>query len=404
MLIGAGIPLGAAAQTGESVSADTVFAPSSPVLLEDLSKAAGLRRAYCYRQSPLLQPPPEGYEQSYIFYFGRHGSTPNKDHKATETLISRLKTAYENGLLTPKGCQLYEDLVLVGEASRGTGGYLSQTGCRQMEGIARRMYVNFTDSFGNYSEIRCVSNPDAASLLSLAAFTNQLASCNPRLRVRLSCDEAHASYVQASKPDSAALKSAKDTLDKNMAYPASDSIFREFFMDSGRAEEIFGSAQEFSRALMQEASQCPNLDPAKPVDLFNYLPFSDICYWWSRENNLVHYSTQSLRASGILRHMISCADRALEASGSSADVCISDADAFLALLAGLNVEGAGEADLCPMAANVQMVFYRNRSGKALVRILLNEREASLQELEPQQGHYYIWDEVKNQINNKLKQK
>lgn len=43
----------------------------------------------------------------------------------------------------------------------------------------------------------------------------------------------------------------------------------------------------------------------------------------------------------------------------------------------------------PMAANLQLVFYRDRRGHVLVKLLLNERETSIPALGA--GPYYAWD-------------
>ena len=48
----------------------------------------------------------------------------------------------------------------------------------------------------------------------------------------------------------------------------------------------------------------------------------------------------------------------------------------------------------PMASNLQMIFYRNRAGRVLVKFLYQEQERRLRELESFSGPYYEWDVVK----------
>lgn len=47
----------------------------------------------------------------------------------------------------------------------------------------------------------------------------------------------------------------------------------------------------------------------------------------------------------------------------------------------------------PMGASVQLVFYRNSDKDILLKVLLNEREASLP-FTPVQGPYYRWSDFK----------
>ena len=50
-----------------------------------------------------------------------------------------------------------------------------------------------------------------------------------------------------------------------------------------------------------------------------------------------------------------------------------------------------------MASNLQMVFYRNRAGKVLVKFLYQEQERMLRNLESVTGPYYDWETVKANI-------
>ena len=53
------------------------------------------------------------------------------------------------------------------------------------------------------------------------------------------------------------------------------------------------------------------------------------------------------------------------------------------------------SDYTPFAGNLQLIFYRSKSGgDVLVKFLLNERETLISGLEPAQGPYYRWNDVK----------
>ena len=76
------------------------------------------------------------------------------------------------------------------------------------------------------------------------------------------------------------------------------------------------------------------------------------------------------------------------------------------------MDGAGDRvsylDVCshptlwkcmPMAANLQMAFYRNDAGDVLVKVLHNENEVRLRGLEAVSGPYYRWSDVRARLMN-----
>lgn len=57
---------------------------------------------------------------------------------------------------------------------------------------------------------------------------------------------------------------------------------------------------------------------------------------------------------------------------------------------------------CPFAANVQMIFYRSaKNPDVLVKFLVNERETAIPAIQPVQGPYYRWEDVKTYVNGRF---
>jgi hypothetical protein len=56
-----------------------------------------------------------------------------------------------------------------------------------------------------------------------------------------------------------------------------------------------------------------------------------------------------------------------------------------------------------MGANIQIVFYRNRKGDVLVKVLHNEREQLLDPAvgKPVEGVYYRWEDMKGYLKSIL---
>jgi hypothetical protein len=57
------------------------------------------------------------------------------------------------------------------------------------------------------------------------------------------------------------------------------------------------------------------------------------------------------------------------------------------------------SDYICMGANIQFVFYRNKAGEVLVKILYNEKETSIPALEASSGPYYRWTDLRNYLVN-----
>ena len=57
----------------------------------------------------------------------------------------------------------------------------------------------------------------------------------------------------------------------------------------------------------------------------------------------------------------------------------------------------------PMATNCQMIFYQNKKGEVLTKVLYNEKEILIPGIEPVSGPYYRWDELKAHFLDLCKQ-
>ena len=119
------------------------------------------------------------------------------------------------------------------------------------------------------------------------------------------------------------------------------------------------------------------------------------------------------RTQPLIRMLVRQADDALESGAVCADLRFGHDYPLMALCSYLGVEGISErytwreaqqhfiATLyTPFAGNLQLIFYRSRKADkpVLVKVLLNEREVRLEGLEPVQGTYYSWEELREKIS------
>ena len=55
-----------------------------------------------------------------------------------------------------------------------------------------------------------------------------------------------------------------------------------------------------------------------------------------------------------------------------------------------------------MAANCQMIFYRNKKGEVLTKVLYNEKEVLVPDVQPVSGPYYRWTDLKAHFLEQIK--
>ena len=58
--------------------------------------------------------------------------------------------------------------------------------------------------------------------------------------------------------------------------------------------------------------------------------------------------------------------------------------------------------ITPMAANLQWIFYRNKSGNVLVKLLHNEQECLLP-IDSPTAPYYPWSQVRSFLNSRVEE-
>ena len=119
-------------------------------------------------------------------------------------------------------------------------------------------------------------------------------------------------------------------------------------------------------------------------------------------------------AKPLLRNIIEKADEAIKSGNECATLRFGHDSHLIRLLALMGIEGCGaevtdvneiehhwqDFYISPMAANLQMIFFRNKKGSVIVKFLHNENEVTLPIKNI--GHcYYRWNDVKKYLITKM---
>ena len=360
---------------------------------------------------------PKGYKAFYISHYGRHGSrTDHRGNEAWVVLEKELRPAYEAGILSWKGRQAYEKIVEMCEVGDGMREMLTPVGVKEHKEIARRMYRRFREVFRQSKEVEARSSTVQRCVLSMGAFCTALAAEDPKLDIDLLTGQRYMDYIAHTTGYGEATAGSEKMLKAyKKAHPRDTvSFFALMFNDPAEGRAFIKDAYHFESNLIECANYCQCLGVE---DVFHRcMPFEVYYDAWSLKNRslyLVHCNSAEFGDKRIpigkplVDDIIAKADAAVAGNGRAADLRFGHDYPLMALTGYLDLQGVGgrysfdEIDdkwfgswnIC-MASNLQLVFYRNRSGDVLVKCLYNERETLINGLEPFYGPYYRWDELR----------
>lgn len=407
---------------------ETVEAPRyetyPDLLTEEQLKAdpgllGGIYKAYPGPEDVALTPAPDGYTPLYISHYGRHGSRFQPTEERYQNSLAVLESAEMNDNITEYGKSLIPGLKQLCEYAKGRGGQLSDLGEQQHRDIAKRMYERFPEVFARHRHISARSSVSPRCIASMKAFTGQLLAEDMSLDILTESDTAYMRYIAYDTPEQRAFSHSKDgwATDYNnfkMDALKMDRFMKGLFLNAEGMDTLSIYVTAYYLAIgMQDLDIDVDLSGLFTVqELFDsYRSFNYRMYVCNGACP-VNQGISPRSASTLLYNFITSADAAIASDTVSATLRFGHDSNILRLMALMHMHNAAnqEADpekywtawqdcvLSPMAANVQLVFYRNAADSSkpvLVKLLHNENEILLDaEVKPVTGPYYDWNEVK----------
>lgn len=391
-------------------------------LENDPVTGAGIFRPYFLSVDEVASMSSDGggrYEPFYISHFGRHGSRYYSQPKSWQHTIDCLNAAKEEGILTEKGERLYCYVKTIFDAHDQMYGELAPLGAVEHRQIARRMFTREKKVFTSKkrTQVRCAASVVARCLMSMANFTEELSSLAPDLDVSYLAGRRYNNEYLNAQAEDFSMESARILDSIKVASLRPETLIKEYFTDAGRACRIVTDRYAFEMGLYYFWAICHDLDFLN-IDMTPLIPIEELlrCV---KVDNAYRYANVCVseefgkytRVKGVklLRDFVAKAGDALqEDSKIAADFRFAHDSAFLPMCALLGIEGYpiytveeahrswNAADVVPMCSNLQMVFYKD-GHDILVKVLVNEREASIRSLTPVQDRYYRWDDIRQMI-------
>ena len=388
-------------------------------LYRDIDRAGANYYPYPGPSQKVLTPAPAGYEPFYISHFGRHGSRYMEDNEYYVYAIGKLDTAAQLGILTPKGEEVLDILRKGYDNAYNRDGDLSLLGGRQHQEIARRMYDRFPSLFSQPMKVDARSSTSGRCMISMFYFCEELQGLNPALDIRMSASNRDMNAIVRNKkvdieesPAAAELEAKVDAMLEKALDPT--RCMKSLFTDVKKAESIL-EPLELLEAIYNIAADLPNI-PELGLSLTDFFTKEELFNVFKAFNaaimtsiGVIPGSTPAYKQQLEARDsIVSIADRVIRDGGPALTLRFSHDGTILPLtyLMGIKEAMGGRTDLenlhkyisvdklIPMAANIQLVFYRKEgSDDVLVKFLFNENETSIP-VKTDCAPYYHWADVK----------
>lgn len=392
---------------------------------EEVYSDIGVTSGMCYPYSYTPEEPtpvPKGYKPVYISHFSRHGSRYHTWDALYSSCYEMLAQADSLGILTSEGQRLLPKLKDIADDAYMRTGDLSQRGLDEQRGIARRMYESFRPLLGRRGvEIRAYSTKVHRTILSMTAFVEELSKCNQQAHFNITASLREQQHLNHA-PNAAELRPEFESLFREAPYDnppyrlVSQLISDEDFIQ-GNPEWCYGFFDRLIQIALVLPAQC------SPYDLRSLFTDDELFNYWKKDNYRLYLEAGPSREFGravsadaipLLENIIETADEALSMGYPQATLRFGHDLNFVPLVSLLDVNGLGQVQasspdelwqrwssfkVSPMSTNLQFIFYRNKEGRVIVKLLFNEHEASLP-LESLSGPYYDWTLVKEYLHHR----
>lgn len=385
---------------------------------------------YLYETPPAQTPPPAGYEPFHLEHYGRHGSRWHIGYKLFDKSYDILAKAKNAGKLTPLGEKTYETIKTIREkAHEGRSGELSDKGAWQHQGIGKRMVENYPQIFNSSTNIDARSTVVIRSILSMFNGLNGIKSMVPDIRIKTDASYADMWYMNYYDAEAKKVRkhaeSSKVVKKFNRRHANKGGYLKKIINDPVYAKDSIGNKLYHSllTALLncQSHSDQPWLvdEIFTPEEVKERWVQKNVNWLIQGGNSKLTNNRMPFTQSNLLENIILSADTAMNSNTPSANLRYGHDTIVMPLTALMELDNFGDemndlealADsgwhdylIVPMAANIQMVFYRKPGTTGdedvLVKVLLNERETSLPAGHVS-GPYYRWKDLRDYYMNKI---
>ena len=399
----------------------------------------GVYYAYPAPQKPVSMKAPEGYIAFYVSHYGRHGSR----WLPSDSRYTWVNHHFDDETnLTPLGKKVKGWLTQVWENAKGNGGKLTKLGEKQHRGIADRMAHNFPQIFAKGNHVQARSSVVDRCAKSMLAFTDELRQLQPSLDMDVKTDSADMAWIAYTSPEVKALENRTHIVAK----VSPDRFLHQLFKDITKVDDpmkLMSEIHTIASSIQDVGLNFKSYPRQIEKGLYGLFTDEEFKAFYDANNLRMticngEYPTNeripARSAISLWENVEAEADKALASDRPSATLRFGHDTSLYRLYSLMNMFFARPDACCdtdakmasykkesdamdvvvPMAANLQLVFYKKKQwdraypeSNVLVRILCNERnvgELNLNayiyndDIEYMAGNYYTWASLKNYMH------
>ena len=370
-----------------------------PLSAQTQEQMGGVYYAYPITETELFEAP-EGFEPFYISHYGRHGSRWLPNDIRYEWVNKQFE---DKARLTKLGKNVRKRLAKIWENAKGNGGLLTPLGGRQHRAIAHRMYQNFPQLFTAESEITAHSSTVTRCKTSMENFVAELKALNPSVQIEPVTREEDMAWMAYKSQEQRDFENSQQW---PLDYPT-DRFISALFTDashlSPRGREKLLSELHTIASDMQ--------DVELNVSLYDIFTDEEMKVVYGLNNRrmtlqngdeIMNNGNAARCAVSLWQRIESEAEVAIHRGATGADLRFGhDTNLYrLMTLMGLDIKGKPMDEILPMAANLQMIFYKNAQSDVIVQLLHNEQPAQLNIDQCVKG-FYRWADVKQYVAERM---
>lgn len=389
---------------------------------------------------------PVGYKPFYLSHYGRHGSRFHQPADHYHALYNTLAKADSAGKLTNLGKSLLKRAKYLDEYAAPRAGDLTQLGVAQHQGIAKRMVKSFPEIFKNDAYVEAYASTSVRCVVSMAAFLEELHALKPKVEIHQESGKYLMSFISpldfGKIIDESNTPAWQKENEKLYSHVNPTRMMRTIFNDSNYiqknvdAGDLFSKIYEIGNSLQGSPEIEFSFDDLWTEEDLTARWHAQNAWWYSVLGNNPFAQKQGLdNARPLLKNVLDEADKVIAADTAKTDKTAGKKPAkkttatlrfghdtvifpfavLLQLENGTQNTGIETADMenlhkvwrdyeiSPMAANIQLVFYKSskKGAPILVKVMLNEIEQKLPVTcdsatvkNCPAAPYYRWEDVK----------
>lgn len=397
----------------------------------DPGKSGGVYYAYPGPPQASLTAPPKGYKPFYISHYGRHGSRYMLSDTDYTKLLNVLQSADSAHVLTDLGKEKLMQMQEIWAEAKGHTDELAPLGKRQHRGIAERMFRNYPQVFTKAASLSARSTTSLRCCLSMVAFCERLKELNPSLNIDWDTSKSNMDYLNYHSKAFNDVKMGEDgwmqklgqlnqEAQKNIGEIDPTRFVSQIFNDPEYGKKanprfVMQAFYDVASDLQDMETPISFWDLFTPEELYSCWIGGNLWFYTGDANSPYNKGEAMASCRNLVENIIENADKAIAGEGESATLRFGHDGNIIPLAACLHLEGCdvSEADggkacdlwqnyhVSPMAANIQLVFFRKKgSDDILVKFLLNEHETSIPTLTTDVAPFYHWKDVRAFLGGK----